>query len=175
MADSGHLGAPAEKRGGLEQVSLLARLNEGCHAIEQLLDAEGLLQDVGGALLHGEHRIRHGGVRRHHDDIAAGHRATNALQEVEAVAVRENLIADGDVETTLAECELRARAARRGGDGVTRAAQSLAQHAQDLFVVVDQQNFDRGWFDHLPAERETVTHGTSPDKRIVGEEIVTCS
>jgi hypothetical protein len=89
---------------------------EAAHAQLQLVHGEGFGEVVGGAGLHGGHRVLRGAVGGDDDDLGRLLAGARGLQHLEAVDLRHLQVGDDDVERLRGELDERLAAALRAGD-----------------------------------------------------------
>src|SRR5580693_7393650 len=75
----------------------------GAHISHQLFVVPGFLDEVGGAGLHGTHRVLHRAVGGDHDDREAGFVGTNLGQNIHAVAAGQGEVEQDQVEGLFAD------------------------------------------------------------------------
>ncbi len=106
-----------------------------------LVEVEGLGEVVEGAALHRLDRVRHGVLRRDHDDDEPGDlRSRDPLQHVETAQVRHPDVENGDVDVAAGQGGEGVGAGRDGLDVVPGLRQGGAEHQPDRFFVVGDED-----------------------------------
>ena len=124
--------------------------------LDDLLEAEGLLDEIVGAVLHGHHRGVHGRVARHDDDHGGLAGGLHPLEQLDAVHARQLEVGDHEVVDVLAdagECRL----------GVFHELQVVVV----LFELLEQ---DLAEID-VVFNYEYMCHLTSDDRKMEGETL----
>ena len=121
----------------LDQVAALQRLVD---QLEQLLAAEGLGEEVVGAVLHRLHRFLDGAEGGEEDDVDVGRDRLGRAQQLEAGEARHLEVGDDEVDAAGLEALERGAAVGGEHDAVALARQrALEALAQPGIVVGDQQ------------------------------------
>ena len=152
-----HLEDPLDRRGGAEHLAVggllgelapqVGGLGEEPAALERLADqhqhlvgVEGLGDEVEGALLGRLHRLGDGPVPGHDDDLDRRVLGLEQPQQVEAVAVGQDQVHDGQGELAGLHAEHGADRVARGLDVVALALEGQAEILGDDRLVIDDED-----------------------------------
>jgi hypothetical protein len=128
VALQGHVGA-------LERLLLQGLLENRL----ELLQLEGLGEEVQRAGLHGEDGLLDRGVPGQHDHLGRGGALLDLPQQVEAGAVGHPDVEEGDVESVLAQHLARLAEVARGHDAIVRVGQLVPDQLPKGFLVIDEE------------------------------------
>src|SRR5262245_7085977 len=159
------LGALLEARAERGVLALEPGVLEGAADRDQdLLERQGLLDEVVGAQARGLHRGLDRAVARDHDHDRLGARALDLGQGLEAVHPAHPDVEEGDVGELVSEEPERVGAAADRGDAIAFVLEHVAEGRPDGRLVVDYEYVLPGHLSYAPAghpRRERGAPGTS--------------
>ena len=109
-----------------------------------MLGVDRLRQEVGGALLHGAHRLFDRAEGGHHDHGRLGVGLARGLEHLEAAARGQAQVGEDDQVARGLEAAARLVDVARLLDAVAAGLEGLPQHGAERLLVLDDQDVGHG-------------------------------
>ena len=123
----------------------------GAHVGQQFLVVPRLLDEVGGAGLHGAHRVLHRPIGGDHDDGLLRMQQPNLGEHVHPVLVGQRQVEQDHVESALSNLRQTFASAARDDDGIAFELKQRLQRFADLRFVVNDEDSARALRRAFPA------------------------